>query len=422
MKLDTRQKVLIPLIIVAFGYVLFQLYDMFGDSVFHKTHSYTTVSSSTATPSPDKTSAAPTQATQTPTIVKTPISPTTVTPAATTTSPVMHPVPNQLPSTVKPEQPHEQTSMTTDQSEYVNLVNKYQTMKLRRLLVEEEAAIATAENKISKLHHDNNKGDDELSVSNTGSIPHTKAIVGYRLMYLDNQAGTWSATINLNNHLYEVKNGTMLPNNTRVTNINNKGVTLHQYNQRSLLTFSGMETLPMVSTAKNSAKAPVIQRHRLGHIAPEQKTVVKPLSAKIKPLVTVKPTPLHINAKQVKAHKPKAAIVKLQKHHSAISTAIAASEAFLLKQQSSYYTIQIMGSRKPAALEALIKQRHLKHSKNWIFHTYFLNKDWYVLVNGIYKTKNDASMQIKALTKHMKGLSPWVRSIASVQQAIKIKH
>jgi hypothetical protein len=93
-------------------------------------------------------------------------------------------------------------------------------------------------------------------------------------------------------------------------------------------------------------------------------------------------------------------------------------EKTLLLHDSDSFTLQLMGVREATELTRFVTDNHLQDAH--IFHTYYLNKDWYVLVSGSYKNHTEALKAIETLPKEIKELKPWIRQLSSVQKAIQL--
>ncbi|QLH41682.1 MAG: SPOR domain-containing protein [Coxiellaceae bacterium] len=93
------------------------------------------------------------------------------------------------------------------------------------------------------------------------------------------------------------------------------------------------------------------------------------------------------------------------------------AEQTLLKMPTDSYTIQLMGSRDKNDLKDLVKQYQLKDT--YVFETTYLEKPWFVLVYGSFKSAQTANVAIKQLPKPVQALKVWVRPMTSVQNAIK---
>lgn len=95
------------------------------------------------------------------------------------------------------------------------------------------------------------------------------------------------------------------------------------------------------------------------------------------------------------------------------------NEKQLLTVAPDYYTLQLMGVRDTHELAKFIKDNHLDNQA-MIFHTFYLNKDWYVAVYGSYKNHTEALKAIETLPENIKHLKPWIRQLASVHKAIQL--
>jgi SPOR domain len=94
-------------------------------------------------------------------------------------------------------------------------------------------------------------------------------------------------------------------------------------------------------------------------------------------------------------------------------------EKGLLAMPSENYTLQLMGVRDINELKKFINVNHLENNA-LIFHTYYLNRDWYVLIYGSYQNHTEALKAIEGLPVSIKELKPWIRQIGSVHKAIAL--
>ena len=93
-------------------------------------------------------------------------------------------------------------------------------------------------------------------------------------------------------------------------------------------------------------------------------------------------------------------------------------EDWLRVQNPNTYTLQILGVHDRLTLTEFITEHQLK--KVAMFKTAYRNKDWYVLIYGIYPTRSEAEAAIAKLpTSLRKNTQPWVRSLGSIQKLIK---
>jgi DamX protein len=79
-----------------------------------------------------------------------------------------------------------------------------------------------------------------------------------------------------------------------------------------------------------------------------------------------------------------------------------------------HYTLQLLGASHKQQIVKLIKQHDLGNQSK-IYRTTYKNKDWYVLIYGTYKTKNEAHEAAKRLEKKFK-IQPWVKPYSSIQK------
>lgn len=93
-------------------------------------------------------------------------------------------------------------------------------------------------------------------------------------------------------------------------------------------------------------------------------------------------------------------------------------EKSLLNFPAENFTLQLMGVRDIVELTRFIETNNIQNAQ--IFHTYYLNKDWYVLVSGNYKNHTEALKAIDTLPDAAKNLKPWIRQLSSVQKAIQL--
>jgi DamX protein len=94
------------------------------------------------------------------------------------------------------------------------------------------------------------------------------------------------------------------------------------------------------------------------------------------------------------------------------------SENWLLAQNPSYYTIQLIGLQNEKSIHKFVKKYKLFNQVAY-YKTFYHKKDWYPLLYGVYPTRREASSAMKKLPKELRKISPWIRSFLSIQQIIK---
>ena len=97
-------------------------------------------------------------------------------------------------------------------------------------------------------------------------------------------------------------------------------------------------------------------------------------------------------------------------------------EEWLLSQEASYYTVQLMGARKEALLFDFVERNQLlKQEEIAFYQTTFKDKPWFQLLYGVYASKIDAQSAADNLPSKIRKSSPWIRRMSAVQKAIRIK-
>ncbi len=256
MKLDTKQKILLTLIIIALAYVVWQIYSMFSPG---KT---TAVTSVPVTTTPAASVNNPVQ-TENPNAIK------PLTGVPTTSPKVSRPVAiSSIPSAPPMHMVTISAPLSPTQAEYLRLLNRYQIEKMRRMVMEEEAAIANSQARIAVLNEQTAKitGSSQSNlVSMTQSVPTSS--LGYQLVYIDYQSGQWTATLNIGGQLVEVIAGVRLSDGSKIIKIDQRGVVVRRGGTNYLLNFYGTTRLTSSGVAAavtmpNNYSAPVARMQK----------------------------------------------------------------------------------------------------------------------------------------------------------------
>ena len=93
-------------------------------------------------------------------------------------------------------------------------------------------------------------------------------------------------------------------------------------------------------------------------------------------------------------------------------------ESWLLAQNPSHYTIQLIGLQNEKSIHKFVKKYKLFNQVAY-YKTLYRKKDWYPLLYGVYHSRKEASLAMKKLPQQFRKLSPWIRSFSSIQQIIK---
>jgi DamX protein len=95
-------------------------------------------------------------------------------------------------------------------------------------------------------------------------------------------------------------------------------------------------------------------------------------------------------------------------------------EKWLLQQNPSFYTIQIMGGRNENALRKYVQTNLIRYRDPFAYYqTELKGRPWFPLLYGIYPTRKLALTAKRTLPQDIQKLSPWIRKLSSVQKAVK---
>ena len=93
-------------------------------------------------------------------------------------------------------------------------------------------------------------------------------------------------------------------------------------------------------------------------------------------------------------------------------------ETWLLQQPLESYTIQLLGAYETNRLDKFSALYSL--SQLAVFKTRYQNRDWYVLITGIYPNREQAQKALDSLPQQLKQeTQPWIRKVATIQDQIK---
>lgn len=83
----------------------------------------------------------------------------------------------------------------------------------------------------------------------------------------------------------------------------------------------------------------------------------------------------------------------------------------------SHYTLQLSSSSNSANLNAWAKKENLQHYL--VYQTQRNGQPWFVLVSGVYATKEDAKRAVTSLPADVQAKTPWAKPIHQVQSDLK---
>ena len=95
-------------------------------------------------------------------------------------------------------------------------------------------------------------------------------------------------------------------------------------------------------------------------------------------------------------------------------------EKWLLSQDGTTYTIQIVGvSSEKSLLDFIKRNGMLKQDEIAYYESTFRGKPWFQLLYGIYPDKQAAGLAAHKLPENIRQAGPWIRKIATVQKTIE---
>ncbi len=96
---------------------------------------------------------------------------------------------------------------------------------------------------------------------------------------------------------------------------------------------------------------------------------------------------------------------------------LARGPDWVLAQPDSRFTIQLMGSHDPQALRRFVRANRIAERAAW-YPTRFRGRPWYVVVYGLYPSREAARTAIARLPRALREGSPWARPIGDIRPLI----
>jgi DamX protein len=94
-------------------------------------------------------------------------------------------------------------------------------------------------------------------------------------------------------------------------------------------------------------------------------------------------------------------------------------EAWLLAQPADLFSLQLLGSRNEKAVVRFIEEHHLDLDETAYYQGHFKDSEWFVLLYGLYPSREAAIEARDALPAALRKSRPWPRSLESVHSAIR---
>jgi type II secretory pathway predicted ATPase ExeA len=95
-------------------------------------------------------------------------------------------------------------------------------------------------------------------------------------------------------------------------------------------------------------------------------------------------------------------------------------ENWLLDQEASFYTLQVLGVRNEESLLNFVKVHKLLLNQNVAYYkTVYKGKQWYPLLYGVYPTKSEAADAVRELPDKVQKSIPWIRKMSAIQKEVQ---
>lgn len=103
----------------------------------------------------------------------------------------------------------------------------------------------------------------------------------------------------------------------------------------------------------------------------------------------------------------------------AAPTVLPHREAWLMEQPGNHFSLQLLGSRSEQSLTGFIKQHKLDPAQTAYYRGLHKGSDWFVLMYGLYDSREAAMQGLASLPAAVRGGKPWPREMKTVHQSIR---
>jgi DamX protein len=94
-------------------------------------------------------------------------------------------------------------------------------------------------------------------------------------------------------------------------------------------------------------------------------------------------------------------------------------ELWLLEQPEASFSLQLLGSRNEKSMADYIRRNRLDEHKAAYYRGHYRGADWYVLMYGVYPSRQAALEDRDTLPAKVRKNKPWPRSLKSVHTSIR---
>lgn len=182
---------------------------------------------------------------------------------------------------------------------------------------------------------------------------------------------------------------------------------------------------PAHTERKQAVIEPAPRKTQAAPTTPTRQPAV-PKATETKPVATVKQTAPSANSGSASApvkapaattSEPKAAPAATASAPPASAGASSGNVGSLKSAPGSHYTLQLSSSSNYNNLNAWAKKESLKNYV--VYQTSRNGQPWYVLVSGVYASKDEAKRAVAALPADVQAKNPWAKPIHQVQTDLK---
>ena len=174
---------------------------------------------------------------------------------------------------------------------------------------------------------------------------------------------------------------------------------------------------PAQSKPQTTAKTTVTEPKPVAKAAPAKETV-KETAKETAPVQTAKPATTTAPKATAATAAPAATTATKAAETAPAAAAVSTGNVDALKTApSSHYTLQLSSSSNYNNLNAWAKKENLKNFV--VYQTKRNGQPWYVLVSGVYASKDDAKHAVSSLPADVQAKNPWAKPIHQVQSDLK---
>ncbi len=163
------------------------------------------------------------------------------------------------------------------------------------------------------------------------------------------------------------------------------------------------------------SSAEIVEDRNVVSAAPSKPSIVKP--------EVEEPPAIAVNVDMMEP--PRAEVFELEAPElEAVGLGVAGAtvwteqEVFLMAQNSNFYTLQVVATSKKSSLEDYMSRQPNKDTL-YMYRGMREGKSWYVVVQGVYSSRNSALKARHSLPKEQAKAGPWPRILSSIQEEIE---